>query len=124
LKHQLDDNSLHFKNGRFAALTGPGAVEIDKWQLIDVHRDKENSLQCVVNGRDLTQGTPSVDGAFKFVHVMNNNKNVWRSAGPFAGDLAAFVRYSDELTGQQKQSIRDYFDNVYEFKNTSMDGSS
>jgi len=124
LKHRISDNSLHFKNGRFAALTGPDAVEVDKWQLIEVHRDEQNRLRCVVNGRDLTQGTPSVDGPFKLVHIMNNNKNIWKGADPFAGDLAAFVLYSDQLTEQEKQNVRDYFDNVYDFKNTPADGPS
>ena len=123
LHHRIIDNSLHFKNGRFAALTGPGAVEINKWQLIEVHRDEEERLQCVVDGRDRTQGTPGVDGPFKLVHIMNNNKNIWKSADPFTGDFAAFVLYSDELTEQEKQSVRNYFDRVYYFKDTPATGA-
>ena len=46
---------------------------------------------------------------------MNNNKNVWARADPFAGDLAAFVLYSDVLTGKEQQAVRDYFDGVYDF---------
>lgn len=123
LKHRISDNSLHFNSGRFSSLTGAGAVEIDRWQLIEVHRDRQNRLQCVINGRDLTQGTPGVDGPFKLVHIMNNNKNVWSSADPFAGELAAFLLYSDELTEQERQSVRGYFDGVYDFKNSKADGS-
>ena len=36
--------------------------------------------------------------------------------------LAAFVLYGDEFTEQEKQNVRDYFDNVYDFKDTSTDG--
>jgi hypothetical protein len=116
LKHQVADNSLHFKNGRFATLTGPDAVQNGKWQLIEVHRDDANRLRCVVNGADRTHGTPEIDGPFRFVHVMNNNKGVWNNADSFTGDLAAFALYSDVLTEQQRQAVRRYFDKVYNFQ--------
>ena len=115
LRHQVKDNSLRFKNGKFATLTGPNAVEIGKWQLIEVHRDKDNNLRCAVDGRDVTKGKPAIDGPFRLVHIMNHNKNIAKRADPFAGDLAAFVLYSDELKEAEKQSVRDYFNGIYGF---------
>lgn len=124
LLHKSKDNSLVFKHMNIdketgknlsvnAKLTGPNAVAIDKWQLIEVHRDKDSKLQCVVNGQDLTVGEPSADGPFQFVFLMNNNKNVWGAADPFTGDLAAFVLYNKELTEAEKQNVRDYFNGIY-----------
>ncbi|MHC4716083.1 MAG: hypothetical protein ACYS5V_03880 [Planctomycetota bacterium] len=113
LFHRIRDNSLRFKNMKVVPLTGPDAVAIGKWQLIEVHRDRDDNLQCVVNGRDVTQGTPGVGGPFRFVHIMNNNKNIWRGADPYAGDLAAFVLYSDQLTEAEKKKVRDYFNGIY-----------
>ncbi|MDP6555174.1 MAG: hypothetical protein QGG71_10960 [Pirellulaceae bacterium] len=116
LKHQVADNSLHFKNGRFAALTGPDAIQIGKWQLIEVHRDEGNKLRCVVNGRDRTHGVPVIDGPFRLVHIMNNNKNIWKSADSFTGDLSAFAVYSDVLVEEEQQDVRHYFEKAYGFK--------
>ncbi len=113
LHHVVKDNSLRFKNMKFANLTGPDAVEIGKWQLIEVHRDAKDNLQCVVNGKDVTKGMPSVDGPFRFVHLMNDNKNIGQRGDPFAGDLSAFALYSDALTETHKKNIRRYFDGIY-----------
>ena len=123
---QAKDNSLAFKHtntnketGKHvmvtAKLTGPNAVATGKWQLIEVHRDKDGKLQCVVNGQDLTVGDPSADGPFQFVFLMNNNKNVWRSADPYTGDLAAFVLYNKELTEDEKLNVRTYFNGIYDY---------
>ncbi len=71
----------------------------------------------MVNGNDRTLGSPVIDGPFRLVHIMNNNKNVWKRADPFAGDLAAFVLYSDVLREDEKQAVRKYFDRTYDFKN-------
>ena len=119
LRHQVKDNSLRFKNMQMVTLTGPSAVEIGKWQLIEVHRDKDNNLQCAVNGRNVTKGRPSVGGQFRFIHVMNNNKGIWKTADPYEGDLAAFVLYSDELTEGEKKNVRDYFEGIYGFMGKS-----
>lgn len=116
LTHKKADNSLQFKNMKTATLTGPDAVNIGAWQLIEVHRDKANQLRCIVNGIDRTLGEPAVDGPFRFTHVMNNNKGIWNSADPFTGDLAAFVLYSSVLTEQNKRDVRTYFDEVYGFR--------
>lgn len=101
-------------------LTGPEAVKIGAWQLIEVHRDRNNKLRCVVDGTDRALGDPSVDGEFLFTHIMNNNKGISKQADPFAGDLAAFVLYSSVLTDQNQQDVRDYFDRVYGFRKTSV----
>lgn len=115
LWHTQADNSLRFKNGQFVTLTGPDAVAIDRWQLIEVHRNNDEQLRCIVNGRDVTLGTPRIGGPFRLVHIMNNNKGVWKRADPFTGDLAAFVLYSDVLSENERQSVRDYFDGIYQF---------
>ena len=109
LKHNIADNSLIFVNMKPAKLTGPDAVKIDRWNLIEVHRDEQNRLTCFVNGKNVTLDQPAVDGEFRFCHLMNNNKGVWKAADPFVGDLAAFALYSNNLSPEQQQAVRDYF---------------
>ena len=124
LRHQIGGNSLQFKNPDWVQLTGPNAMEIGKWQLIEVHRDKDDNLQCAVNGRDLTLDEPRTGGDFHFVHLMNDNKNIGQRGDPFAGDLAAFVLYSKELSEQDKKNVRDYFDRIYDFKNAPREAAA
>lgn len=65
-----------------------------------------------VNGEDVTQGTPTADGLFRFNFVFNNNKGQ-SSPQPMAGDIAAVIVYSDVLSGNEKQQVRDYLNRTY-----------
>ena len=64
---------------------------------------------------------PKIGGDFWFTMFMNNNKGQDSRYYPFTGDLAAFVLYNNDLTDRDKKNVRDYFDGIYDFKNTKVE---
>lgn len=56
--------------------------------------------------------TAVADGLFRFNFVFNNNKGQ-SSPQPMAGDIAAVIVYSDELSGNEKQQVREYLNGIY-----------
>ncbi len=115
LRHHVEDDSLMFKNGgRWFRLSQPKTVQIGRWQLIEVHRDRDDRLTVVVNGKDVTAGTPTADGLFRFNFVFNNNKGQ-KTSLPMIGDIAAVIVYSDELSAKEKRHVRSYLNRIYKF---------
>ena len=54
---------------------------------------------------------------FVFMFLFNNNKGQgFAKQDPFAGDIAAFVAYRDELTEEERAKVRQYFDAIYGLK--------
>ena len=87
------------------------------WQLVELHRDAEQNLACVINGKDVTVGKPKDSLPFVFMFLFNHNKGQgFAKLDPFAGDIAAFVVYRDELTEQERGKVRQYFQTVYRLK--------
>ena len=116
LVHRVGDNSLAFRNGGrdWQPVTGPDAVPIGKWQLIEVHRNHEDQLRVVVNGQDVTRGSPTFDGDFRLTFLMNNNKGQ-QVPQPMAGDVAAFIAYGKQLSDREQSQVRVYLNSIYRF---------
>jgi hypothetical protein len=118
LIQNVNDNRLEWKNlGKPIPVSGKNTLKTDQWQLLELHRDAKNRLQCVINGKDVTAGSPKDSLPFVFMFLFNNNKGQGFAAlEPFAGDIAAFVVYRDELIEKEKRQVRQYFDRIYKLK--------
>ncbi|MBP87395.1 MAG: hypothetical protein CMJ64_11845 [Planctomycetaceae bacterium] len=111
-------NRLEWKNLRQRIpVSRDEALKTDQWQLLELHRDAESNLRCVINGEDVTVGTPKDELPFVFMFLFNNNKGQgFARQDPFAGDIAALVVYRDEVTEKERVKVRDYFNSVYRLK--------
>lgn len=109
---------LEWKNfGRRIRLSGDKTLKTDVWQLLELHRNAQNNLKCVINGKDVTVGKPRDERPFVFMFLFNNNKGQdFGKQDPFAGDIAAVVVYRDEVMEEEKAKVRRYFDGVYDLK--------
>ena len=118
LIQNVDKNRLEWKNlGKPMPISGVGTLKTNTWQLLELHRDAKNNLTCTINGKDVTVENPQDSLPFTFMFLFNNNKGQgFAQHEPFAGDIAAFVVYRDELTKAEKTKVRRYFDTVYGLK--------
>ena len=110
LLHYIEDDSLRMRVGFGSQipLTGPDAVPLGGWHLIEVHRGADDSVTTLVDGYDLTQGDPVVAGNFYFRFLLT----VSRDKG-LIGDLAAALVATGELTPTEQADLRQYFADVY-----------
>ena len=122
LRHNVADNSLYFQcsgGGDFPCtdsgnITGPEAVQLNLWQLIEIHRDAANAIRVVINGTDVTLPTPlNAGGSWCYHDAMS------RSKGDKAmfGDMAASLVYNDLNTEAERAQIRTYLNDIYNFMN-------
>ena len=118
LIQNVKENRLEWKNlGKPFPVSGKNTLKTNQWQLLELHRDAKNRLRCVINGKDVTAGSPKDSLPFVFMFLFNNNKGQGFAAlNPFAGDIAAFVVYRDELIEKEKRQVRQYLDRVYQLK--------
>ena len=118
LIHSVEKNRLEWKNlGKPIPVSGDNTVKPGKWHLLELHRDAQNNLRCVINGEDVTAGNPKDNLPFVFMFLFNNNKGQgFAGHDPFAGDIAALAVYRDELEENEKAQVRTYFDGVFELK--------
>lgn len=98
-------------------VSGDGTLKIDQWQLVELHRDASDNLRCIINGEDVTAGNLKDQLPFLFMFLFNNNKGQgFANMEPFAGDIAAFVLYRDELASEERSKVRKYFERVYDLR--------
>lgn len=118
LIQNVEKHRLEWKNlGQRIPLCGDNTLKTDDWQLLELHRDTQNNLKCVINGEDVTIGNPNDALPFVFMFLFNNNKGQgFAKQDPFAGDIAALAVYRDELTEEERAKVRDYFEAVYRLK--------
>ncbi len=110
LQHNVGDDSLIFNLGGLVTLTGPGAVTVGRWQLLEVHRDAAGGLSGFVDGVDVTAGSPSRSGAYRFRFLLSVSR-----LESMHGDVAACLVVTDPLTLQEKLDLRNYFSEVYDY---------
>lgn len=111
-------NRLEWKNlTQRIPVSRDETLKTDQWQLVELHRDARNNLRCMINGEDVTVGNPRDELPFVFMFLFNNNKGQgFAKQEPFAGDIAAFVVYRDELADEERSKVRQYFEHVYDLK--------
>jgi hypothetical protein len=123
LQHKVSNNSLKLRvNGTYPVLqlTTPNSVNINEWQLIEVHRSLNDSITSIINGVDKTNGPLMNPGQFRLGYLFSNFKTEGGVA--MYGDIAACAVYEGELTEQNRQDIRDYFNGIYAYDSTSISG--
>jgi hypothetical protein len=115
LIQNVEKNRLEWKNlGQRIPLSSVNTLKTGEWQLLELHRDAQNNLRCLINGTDVTVGKPEDSLPFVFMFLFNNNKGQgFAKQDPFAGDIAALVAYRDALTEDERAKVRLYFTVVY-----------
>ncbi len=112
LQHNAGDDSLTFN--LVTPVTGPGAVTVGRWQLLELHRDATDRLAAFVNGVDLTTGSPSRSGDYRFRFLLSVSR-----IQAMHGDVAACLVVTDTLTPQERFDLRNYFSEVYDYLGVS-----
>ena len=115
LIHNQQKRCLEWKNlGRPMPLSRENTMTTNRWQLLELHRDRDGNLRCVIDGRDVNAGSPKDQQPFVFMFLFNNNKGQgFAGHEPFAGDIASFIVYRDELAERNKAKVRRYLKSVY-----------
>ena len=111
-------NRLEWKNlKQRIPVSRDDVLKTDQWQLVELHRDADHKLRCLINGQDVTVGEPKDELPFKFMFLFNNNKGQgFAKQDPFAGDMAALVIYRDEVAREERIKVRHYFERVYDLQ--------
>lgn len=125
LRHSAVDETLFFRAGATAEVqisdTFAVAVDEQRWQLIEVHRNGAGQYQVLVNERDVTApGNPS--NTAPYAHRYLGAQNCNGVTGGMVGDIALFVLYSDLLTPTERQTLRAYIDGLYNYNGLFTDG--
>ncbi len=118
LIQNVTKNCLEWKNlGRPVPISGPDTLTPGSWHLVELHRNANHDLQCVISGQDVTPGNPRDELPFVFMFLFNQNKGQgFAGQDPFAGDIAAFVVYRDELMAEEKDQVRKYIARTYDLR--------
>lgn len=113
-----DQNRLEWKNlGPRIPLSADSSFALDKWHLLEVHRNEDTTLECVIDSKDVTAAGAKDKQPFVFMFLFNNNKGQgFAGLSPFAGDIAALIIYKDRLTADERNDVRRYLDRNYELR--------
>lgn len=116
LIQSVEERCLKWKNmGKPMPLSGPDTLKLDEWQLLELHRDEQNALRCFIDGADVTPGPVKDERPFTFGCLFNHNKGQgFAGQDPYAGDIAAFIVYRDQLGDDEKRDVRNYLRTVYD----------
>ncbi len=114
LRHNVADNSLDYLCGGGCVGSGTatraGAMQLDAWQLIEVHRDATGDIQVLVDGQDVTAPVPvNSVGPWCFNDVMSR----FKGEQAFFGDWAASAVYDRHLDETERTDVRSYLNGVY-----------
>lgn len=115
LIQNVSKKRLEWKNlSQRIPVSRENTLKTGEWQLVELHRDSQNKLTCVINGRNVTDGEPVDELPFVFMFLFNNNKGQgFANQDPFAGDIAALAIYRDEVSSKERAKVRQYFEGVY-----------
>lgn len=116
LQHKVSNNSLLFHmNGPspVVQISPANSIQLDEWQLIEIHRSETDTVTCVINGEDVTNVVHVNGTVFRLGYLFSNFKTQG-DVGMY-GDVASMLVYEGELTSDNKDSIRTYLDNIYNY---------
>ncbi len=110
LEHNVADDSLKLRlgGGSTTTITSANAITNGVFQLVEIHRDASNLITALVNGVDVTAGTPVLAGGFDFRFLFSKARNDF-----MVGDMAAVLLNDGALSAGQKDQVRQYFHAVY-----------
>ena len=110
LEHDITNDSLKLRigGGTATTVTTSGAITNGVFQLVEIHRDASDAITILVNGADITFGTPVLAGGFDFRFLFSKSRNDY-----MVGDLAAALVADRALTTTEQEQVRNYFHAVY-----------
>ncbi len=116
LQHKVSNNSLQFHmNGPspVVQISPDNSVHLNEWQLIEIHRSADDTVTCVINGVDVTNVIHVNGTNFRLGYLFSNFKTQG-DLGMY-GDVASMIVYEGALTEDNKDSVRTYLDNIYNY---------
>lgn len=122
LNHKVSNNSLNLRiSGATSTvqLSTSNSVKLNQWQLIEVHRDALDNLSCFINSQNVTNGNISRSGSMRIGYLFSN----FKSEGDVAmyGEIAAFIVYDRALNSTEKDDVRNYLNNIYDYKTLTIE---
>ncbi|TGV01180.1 hypothetical protein [Flavivirga rizhaonensis] len=119
--HRVSNNTIILRVGNtvppspVVTITTQGAVQLNQWQLIEIHRDDSGNITSFVNGVDTSvTGVNSGSGTFKIGYLLSNFKTgVTHGVASMHGDVAAFLVYNKKTSDTENTNVRAYFDVNY-----------
>ncbi len=116
-KHRVSNNTIAFRvnpNPQVIVNT-PNAIQMDTWQLIEIHRDASNNVTSFVNGVDTSvSGANTGSGTFRIGYLLSVFKTgISNGVVSMHGEVASFLVYNKQTSSSENSNIRDYFDQNY-----------
>jgi len=120
LNHKVANNSLNLRiSGTTSTvqLSTNNSVQLEQWQLIEIHRDDLDNLSCVINSQNVTNGIISRSGSMRIGYLFSNFKSTGNVA--MYGEIAAFIIYDRTLNTTEREDVRNYLNSIYDFRTLS-----
>lgn len=119
--HKVSNNSIKLRVGNtvppspVVTITTANAVQLNTWQLIEIHRDLSGNITSFINGVDTSVGGVNAGtGTFKVGYLLSNFKTGHTNGSiSMHGDVAGFLIYDKKTSSTENNSIRNYFDSNY-----------
>lgn len=125
LRHSSSDETLFFRAGATAEvqISETFAVEVasQQWQLIEIYRNGAGQYQVFVNEQDVTApGNPSNTATYSHRYLGAQTCN--GTVGGMVGDVALFALFSDLLSTVERQQLRAFIDQTFNYNGLFANG--
>ena len=114
-RHRVSNNTMILNVGNNGSpqttITTPGAIQINQWQLIEIHRDNSNNITTFINGVETSVvGSNTGSGNFKIGYLLSVFKTgTSNGVVSMHGDVAGFLVYNKKTDAIENGDIRSYF---------------
>nr|WP_321232759.1 T9SS type A sorting domain-containing protein [uncultured Psychroserpens sp.] len=118
-RHRVSNNTMILNVGNNgspdAIITTPNAIQLNQWQLIEIHRDLSNNITTYINGVESSvNGANTGSGNFKIGYLLSVFKTgTSNGIVSMHGDVAAFLVYNKKTNATENTNIRNYFNSNY-----------
>lgn len=117
LRHNVSSDNLQLRvPGNFVtSISTSNSIQLDQWQIIEVHRDATNKITVYIDGVDRTTSSSIIlPGTFQIGYLFSNfkTKGLFDQSAMY-GDIAAFAVFSKLTTLMENEGIREYLTSKY-----------
>ncbi len=117
LRHNVSSNNLQLRvpGNLVRTISADNSVNLDQWQIIEIHRNSSDLVTLFIDGIDSTRNSNiTLPGTFQIGYLLSNFKTTgqFNQTGMY-GDVAAFLVYDKKTTETETDNIRNYLDINY-----------
>lgn len=116
LRHDVANNKLRLRvpGNLVTSISPDNSIQLDTWQLIEIHRDATNKVTTYVNANEVSLNNVILPGNFTIGYLFSNFKTTGIfNATAMYGDIAGFLVYDRKTIASENETIRDYFNQHY-----------